>query len=1014
MSKIYAKLFGTPLITKDEQEVLFPYSKVKALLYYLIINKRASRDELSGLLWCEDREDIAKKNLRNAIYKIKKSFAEDILISPNKSLVMLNPDISISSDVDDFAKNEKSLINLYVGDFVQGFFVKNAEPFDAWLTQMRESYREIFVRKLYELIDEDTKLKENANIEMYCKKLISINEFDEKAYALLINHYKDTKKYKDAIDTYNKLSKILSVELGIIPDEQTTKLFNEVLDLINDSNYSNKIQVENFFYGRVSELRLLEKNYEKFVKNGEAKSIILSGEAGIGKSRLKDEFLSRIDTDKTYIFETNCYPAEKEYFFKPWSPIISKMADVLLKDNIQIPSVWENVLSNIFPEFNKDKTYNHLPENLETLKYDMISDILTDILAKITKHKKVLFIFEDIQYADSVSISILSSIILHQKKSDIIFLATYRNEYDKNVEELITSMNLYNKLILIPISRFSSEESEKFIKQAYPKYKPTKEILKKIYQETEGNTFFLTEYINILKSNGDINIMSVKMQDIIKSKFLYLSEQSKKILNIASLFFDEVPLKILKDLTGHDELELMDIIEELERKFILKETDNKNFISFKFTHQKLREFVYMKQGDGRKKLLHNKIGTIFEQSLKNNKIDIDIYHKLIYHYTNADNNSKALGYKIKILNYYLNFSHELFPILNQADIDGYRYEYFNKQQTLSHFKDIENTLKQVKKKEGSTDEISKLEIVFLHMKGRYLIRDGDYEQGTRLTQDMISQALDLDDRDYALEGYKQMIFYCIQTNQPDLMIEYIELALNLAVECNYHKEIGIILRLKGLYKIMCKEYEDAEKLLNESINTFNITKQVANKYALNIAAAYNYIGEIRRFNMEFLEAVKYYEKAIEICESKNALISLAIFNINAGQALFDMKDYLKAKEYFNKAYSLYNKFDSIWRKSIAEAFMALLFNKEGKYTEGLKHLKNADTYSQKMKNPHELGVVYRAKAEIRADMQNNKNMSKVFAKYLDEDVDYYCKESVKYLKTAGDNYEVEVINSLRG
>ena len=44
------------------------------------------------------------------------------------------------------------------------------------------------------------------------------------------------------------------------------------------------------------------------------------------------------------------------------------------------------------------------------------------------------------------------------------------------------------------------------------------------------------------------------MQDVIKSKFLYLSEESNKILNITSLFFDEAPLKILNDLTGFNEL----------------------------------------------------------------------------------------------------------------------------------------------------------------------------------------------------------------------------------------------------------------------------------------------------------------------------------------------------------------------------------------------------------------------------------------------------------------------------
>ena len=90
---------------------------------------------------------------------------------------------------------------------------------------------------------------------------------------------------------------------------------------------------------------------------------------------------------------------------------------------------------------------------------------------------------------------------------------------------------------------------------------------------------------------------------------------------------------------------------------------------------------------------------------------------------------------------------------------------------------------------------------------------------------------------------------------------------------------------------MCEKYEEAEKLLNESINTFNITKQVAEKYSLNIAAAYNYIGEIRRFQMNFEDAIIFYEKAISICESKNSLVSLAVFNINAGQAAFDMGDY---------------------------------------------------------------------------------------------------------------------------
>lgn len=1015
MIVIHAKLFGTPVIKMNEKEIIFPYNKVKALFYYLLVNKKASRDELAGLLWTDEEESIAKKNLRNAIYKIKQTFNEEVIISPKKSMVMVNPNIDINIDIDTFLNDEDGNMEAYKGEFLQGFFVKNAEEFEDWIIKTRDNLREKYIFKLYDKISEDTKKSIGDNIERYCKLLINVDEFDEKSYRILMEHYKNNRSYGKVIDTYNKLSQLLDKELGITPDENTREIFNEVLDIMNEEKLSKNIDSKEFFYGRNNELRLLENNYRNFTESSKGKSIIITGEAGIGKTRLKDKVLENIDSEKIYIFETSCYGVEKEYFLKPWNAIISKISDAIVNDKIAIPAVWENIISTVFPEFNKRgaTTNIKLIENIDTLKYEMIGDIIGDILKKITEKKKVVFVFEDIQWMDNMSLSLLGSIMLHQNRNNIIFIATCRNEYDSNMDKFITTMNSYNKILTIDLARFNEKEVEGFIEKALPDYDITKETLKKIYNETEGNTFFLNEYLNIIKSNGDTNIMSVKMQDILKSRFVYVSEEGKKILNIASLFFDEAPLEILESLTGKDQLEILDIIEKLEEKFILKEMNNNDKISFKFTHQKLREFVYMKQSEARKKILHNKIGDLLEKTLKNDKTDINTYHKLIYHYSNSDNGIKSLNYKIKSLNYYLNFSHELFPILSNTDTEAYKYAYFTKGQTLKHLKDIENLLKEVKKKEGSIEEVIHLEIAFLHIKGRHLIREGDYDQGTGFIKEMIEKSLEVKDRDYALEGYKQMIYFCIQTNNTDMMIKYVSLALDLAVECNYHKEIGILLRLKGLYKIMCGEYEEAEKLLNESINIFNITKAVADKYSLNIAAAYNYIGEIRRFNMKFLEALSYYDKAIAICENKNSLTSLVVFNINAGQAAFDMGDYSKAKEYFNKSYTLYKQFDSAWRRSILEAFMALLYVREENYNDGLQCLKSADLYSQKIKNPHEIGVVYRIKAEIRGIMEESEGLNKVFGKYLDKDIKYYCDEAIKFLMEARDNYEIEVINTIK-
>ena len=1011
MSEIYVKLFGTPVVREDEKEVTFPYGKVKALFYYIAVNKKATRDELATLLWTEENDSVAKKNLRNAIYQIKKSFKREVILSPGNSVVMLNDKLDIYVDVDLFLKDEEKFIDVYNGDFLKGFYVKNAEGFEEWTFKIRENYKSTYKEKIENEINKlDSK---DSKIEKYAKLLILKDEFNEESYRILMKYYKEIGSLNKVIETYTDLSQILKNELGILPSVKSKEIFNEAMSSISSSK-DNLESLNEFFYGRWEELSILQNNHNKFINENFGKSIIIMGEAGIGKSRLKKEFLDNINKDEVYIFETNCYQVEKQYILKPWNTIISNIYNAILDNKVSIQPIWQSVLEKLFPELIKgDNILNvKLLENIDSFKYDILEDILLDILKKICVNKKVVFIFEDIQWMDNMSLSLLSSLILHEEKNNVMFLATYRNEHNGDVEKVLATLGKYNKLKQVNLERFNNEDVENFIEKALPKKQFSNEVIKKIYEETEGNTFFLVEYLNSIKDNKNINIMSSKMKDVLRSRFIYISEDALELLNVISLFFDEAPLYILKELLGKDELEIIDTIETLQNKFILSEVKGTSNIGLKFTHQKLREYIYMKQSEMRRKILHNKVGEIIEREIKNEKSDLDLYHKLIYHYSNGNNKKKVLFYKLKSLNYYLSFSHELFPILTNTDKEAYKYAYFNTKQTIKSLKDIEKLLKDIKKEAKDDEEIEKLEICYLHIKGRYLIRGGEYEVGTNCITQMIKKSVAINDKNYALEGYKQMIYFCIQTNDTDLMVKYIDLGLDLAVECNYHKEIGILLRLKGLYKTMCGEYGEAERFLNESISIFNVTEQVANKYSLNIAAAYNYIGEIRRFNKSFSEALDYYDKAIKICEDKNALSSLVVFNINAGQAAFDMSEYTKAKEYFKRAYDLYEQFDSVWKKSILESFMTLIYIEEKDYNKALESLKNADSNSNKMKNPHEIGLVYKTKAIVKKYMEKNSEIDKAFNNYIVEDFNYYYNKAIEFLKKSKIDYEIENIKNL--
>lgn len=1011
MEQIDIKLFGAPRVLCNGRNIVFPFKKAEALFYYLVVNNQATRDELISLLWEELDEETARKNLRDALYKIKRAFGDEILISPQKSIIMLNGDIEIRCDYIDL-KRDEGILPEYAGDFLQGFYVKDAEEFENWMLKTREILRQNRIHKLYEKIQHCIDNNDYDNVENYGRQIINIDAFDERAYRILMRSFINIGAFNKAVDVYRKLNETLQNELGVHPDEETRTLYEKAIELKSLKVYENK-KKEEFFYGRQEELNSILNNYYSFLNSNEYRAPLIIGEAGVGKSRLKRKFIDSMERD-LFVIEVECYQAEEIYILKPWNNVFSKLWDIINKEKIDIPLKWKNTIASVFPVFSDDVNTVRLNpvEGINILKFQVIEEVIIGVLKKVSKRKKVIIVFEDIQWMDTTSLSLLSSILLHRENKDIFFLSTCRNEYTDKVENFITTMIKYNKIEKINIQRFTREEVREFSFNVIPECTNNEELIDKIYQETEGNAFFLVEMLNSIKESGSTNIMSAKIQDIIKSRFLDISERGKELLKIVSLFFDEAPLDIIVELTGNDELEIIDIVEELEKKFIIKEIENNSSISFVFTHQKLREFIYLQLSHGKRRILHNKIGKLLEKNLKNDKTDILTYSKLIYHFKNANNKEAALKYSIKNADICLDFAHELFPVINfRGPI--LKNPFLNSGLVNEYLNEIEALLNEVAEEFGDDKRILEYKMVLYHMYGRYFIRDGEYLRGKEYIQRMINNALEIGDISYALKGYRQMIYCGIQTHDVDLMNNYLEIALPMAAKLVDKKEYGILLRLKGLGKIMSCSFKEAEELLIQSIRIFEVISRDDDRFILNIAAAYNYIGEIRRYNMQFQSALSYYDKAISITEGKKVLTGLSLFNTNAGQAAFEMGDYHRAKSYFLKALNLFNEMDSLWGRSIAEGYMSLLEVKEGLYKDALNRLKMADYYSQKIKSPMEIAIIYRIKAEIKSNMKNNKKLDEVFKNYLNLELDDYCSYGIEILKNINHGYEADILKVLK-
>ena len=78
--KVTINVAGAPAFFLNNQPVVFPTQKIAALVYYLFLEREASRLKLATLFWGEKEEEAAAGNLRNAIYLIKKTIPEELIV----------------------------------------------------------------------------------------------------------------------------------------------------------------------------------------------------------------------------------------------------------------------------------------------------------------------------------------------------------------------------------------------------------------------------------------------------------------------------------------------------------------------------------------------------------------------------------------------------------------------------------------------------------------------------------------------------------------------------------------------------------------------------------------------------------------------------------------------------------------------------------------------------------------------------------------------------------------------
>ncbi|MBX2997892.1 MAG: hypothetical protein KF893_05230 [Caldilineaceae bacterium] len=300
-------LFGSPQVRRHGQVVTgFRSGKAQALLYYLAVTGRPhTRSTLTGLLWGDQPETSARVSLSKCLSNLHELLGDALLI--DRQSVSFNRGVPYHLDTEAFAaavsvpvtaasaQTLQAALTLYRGDFLEGFYVRDAPDFEQWLLGQRAQYRESVLQGLHALAVYAEQEDHLSQAIAYTRRLLALEPWREEAHRRLMRLLAASGQRAAALAQYESCRRVLDEELAVEPDAETVALVGAIrADKLTRWPDDKMTRVSSHpdtpplpipptpLIGRERELAELGD----LIDNPQCKLITITGPGGIGKTRL--------------------------------------------------------------------------------------------------------------------------------------------------------------------------------------------------------------------------------------------------------------------------------------------------------------------------------------------------------------------------------------------------------------------------------------------------------------------------------------------------------------------------------------------------------------------------------------------------------------------------------------------------------------------------------------------------------------------------------------------------------
>ncbi len=686
---------------------------------------------------------------------------------------------------------------------------------------------------------------------------------------------------------------------------------------------------------RETELFQLKQSFFRSSR-GEGGICVVKGEAGVGKSRLIEEFRDFVLENQGVYIEGRCFSGKER---EPYAPFKEALNDFIsyfskypldrqqeVKMEIQ-KAVGDlgRVMTRFSPAaqqfFEEMPPLVELESDRESKRFHMVvSDFF---FALGCRNNPLVMVLENLQWSDDDSFELLREMSFRINERPVLLVLVSRKEEEiiKDrmqvlLEESRKSKVLFAELELLP---FNEEEMKDYLARLMgEQVESIEELSYYIMERTGGNPLFGMELLKQLLEKGlvekqhgrwilgqgDLKQFEIKsgLVDILLEQISLLNREEVDLLSVASVIGKEFDIKFLAALTGLEEEKVIEIIDEAVRKQILNYHDTAKGKTV-FKHERLKETFYEKLSGARKRELHLDIAGLLEERYRE-QLD-EVYFDLAHHFSEAGEKEKAIEYCC---------------LAGIKAKDSYASK-----EALSYLQKAAGFMEQL--------DYTRAEkwVEIMENKGDVYLDMGENDSAREVFENILRHT---DDREVLLRGYQKISRALLNKGDWISCQNYVRQGLKLLgeklPENNFQKTLGLLREalIRGWHTVFAVYYDRKKESKDASLYKEIFPFFYCMAWVYTLSDGLMHLHSVLRFiNLAESKMGPSKEKALGLGAYASVFMGLGFFSV--------------AEKYYKKGMKLKARLNDTWGIARYYQWMGYLCEWKGDYDKGLEYFQES-------------------------------------------------------------------------